>query len=193
MGMGAYMDASLSGVLIFWKVIIDANITCIYKHMNSLAIVTCQGGLWGGLAPKRSCEIEKPPHEVSFFEPKQSNWGQSRCLHRKWQRQCDHLETMSRSFFMLVVFVTIQACPSSFLSIPCIWPPTIVWPIDCLMVDYGGSSNIIVPSNFGGKKFKFYIYLWYHNLECISHFCIDKTCQKILESLQYCDGSLVLD
>jgi hypothetical protein len=45
MGMGAYMDASLNGVLVFWKDIIDENITCIYKHMSFLAIITCQGGL----------------------------------------------------------------------------------------------------------------------------------------------------
>ncbi len=38
-----------------------------------------------------------------------------------------------------------------------------------------------------------FIYLWYHNLECVIHFCINKICQKILKTLQYCDGSLVLD
>ncbi len=44
-----------------------------------------------------------------------------------------------------------RQCPSSFLSIPCIWPFTSVWPTNCLMVDYGNSSNIIVPSNFGSN------------------------------------------
>jgi hypothetical protein len=45
MDMGAYMDASLSGVLVSWKDIIDVSITCIYTHKSSLAIATCQGGL----------------------------------------------------------------------------------------------------------------------------------------------------
>jgi hypothetical protein len=45
MNMGAYMDASLSDFLVSWKDVIDVNITSIYRHMSSLAIATCQGGL----------------------------------------------------------------------------------------------------------------------------------------------------
>jgi hypothetical protein len=166
MGMGAYMDASSNGVLVSWKDIID----------------------------KRSCEIKKPSHSILFKEPKWRNWGQSRCLHCKWPRQCDHLKTRSRSFFLLVVFVIVQLCPSSFLSISwCIWRPPNIWPTNCLMVDFGGRSNIIVPSNFGSKFNWHSIYLWYDSLKCVIHFCIDKTCQKIWKALQYYNGSLVFD
>jgi len=70
--MGAYMDASLSGVLVSWKDIIDVNITCIYTHKSSLAIATCEVDFegWGGATPKGSREIEKPSHAILFKEPK---------------------------------------------------------------------------------------------------------------------------
>jgi hypothetical protein len=129
-----------------------------------------------------------------FKEPKWRNWRQSRCLHCKWPRQCDRLKIRSRPFFTLFVFAIVQVCPSSFLSIPwCIELPLSIWPTNCLIVDSSGRLNIIVPSKFGSKFNSHYIYLWYDSLQCVIHFCIDKTCKKIWEALQYYNGSLVFD